>query len=227
MLDTIVEARVTRLEDAMVEAWRTIEETDRRLERSFERTDRELDRLSREMRAFKDEMGAFKDEMRAFKDKADQTIAAMNKKWGELSNKMGTMAEDLVAPSIPRILSEVAGCAEDQIEWMAVRVKRRHPVEPRRSQEFDVVAVCRDYVLINETKSSLNAKDVDDFIQVLVEAREFFPEHAGRHFIGAIASLYVDPSVVRHGQNQGVLVLGFGEDLMDVLNDPGFVPREF
>jgi hypothetical protein len=210
-----------------VEAWRTIEETDRRLERSFERTDRELDRLSREMRAFKDEMGAFKDEMRAFKDKADQTIAAMNKKWGELSNKMGTMAEDLVAPSIPRILSEVAGCAEDQIEWMAVRVKRRHPVEPRRSQEFDVVAVCRDYVLINETKSSLDAGDVTDFVQVLSEGRGFSPEYADRSFIGAIASLHVDESVVRHGEKQGVIVLGWGADVMDVLNEPGFELKKF
>jgi len=33
--------------------------------------------------------------------------------------------------------------------------------------------------------------------------------------------------VVRYGQKQGLLVLGLGEDLMDVLNDPGFEPREF
>jgi hypothetical protein len=57
--------------------------------------------------------------------------------------------------------------------------------------------------------------------------RVFFPEYADRHFIGAIASLYVDESVVRYGQKQGVLILGFGEDLMDVLNEPGFVPKRF
>ena len=59
------------------------------------------------------------------------------------------------------------------------------------------------------------------------QARGFFPEYADRYFIGAIASLYVDESVVRYGQDQGLLVLGLGEDLMTVLNEPGFEPRKF
>jgi hypothetical protein len=206
-----LEERVTRLEDLMAEVWRAFEETDRRLDRRFERTEREIDRLSQEMRVFKEEMRA--------------STREMNRKWGDLSNKMGTLAEDLVAPSIPAILRGVTGCPE--VEMMAVRMRRRHLAEPGRSQEYDVVAVCGEYVLINETKSSLNAKDVDDFVQVLSEVRVFFPEYADRHFIGAIASLYVDESVVRYGQKQGVLILGFGEDLMDVLNEPGFVPKRF
>jgi hypothetical protein len=68
-----------------------------------------------------------------------------------------------------------------------------------------VVAVYGDYVLINETKSSLDAKDVDEFVKMLSGARGFFPEYASRHFIGAIASLYMGESVVRYGEKQGVL----------------------
>jgi hypothetical protein len=59
------------------------------------------------------------------------------------------------------------------------------------------------------------------------QACEFFPEYAERHFIGAIASLYVDESVVRHGQNQGLLVLGLGDYMMEVLNEPEFEPTKF
>jgi hypothetical protein len=232
MAALMLEERVTRLEDLMAEVWRAFAETDRRLDQRFDRTEHEIERLSREVREFKNatdtfqyEMGAFRDEMKSFRDAMYAAVRDMKKQWGDLSNKMGTMAEDLVAPSIPNILRTVVSYPD--VEMVAMRLRRRHPTKPGLHQEYDVVAVCGEYVLINETKSSLNAKDVDDFIQVLVEAREFFPEHAGRHFIGAIASLYVDLSVVRHGQNRGVLVLGFGEDLMDVLNDPGFVPRRF
>jgi hypothetical protein len=53
------------------------------------------------------------------------------------------------------------------------------------------------------------------------------PEHSGKRVIDALASLYVDASLVRHRERQGLIILGFGEDLMDVLNTPGFVPREF
>jgi len=37
----------------------------------------------------------------------------------------------------------------------------------------------------------------------------------------------VDESVVRYGEKQGLIVLGFEEDVMEVLNSPGFAPRAF
>jgi hypothetical protein len=50
--------------------------------------------------------------------------------------------------------------------------------------------------------------------------REYFPEYQNNQFIGVIASLYVDESLVECGEKLGLVVLGFGEELMDVLNDP-------
>jgi hypothetical protein len=37
----------------------------------------------------------------------------------------------------------------------------------------------------------------------------------------------VDPSLVGYAEKQGLIVLGFGQDIMDVLNSPGFAPRTF
>ncbi len=174
--------------------------------RTVDRVDLQVEQTSREMREFKSEM---------------------NKRWGELANKMGTLAEDLVAPGIPRILRLVIGCPDGQMDAMAVRVRRRHPIDRGRTREFDVVAVCGEYVLINETRSSLHAKDADEFVQVLSEVRDFFPEYAEKKIIGALASLYVDESMVRYAQKQGLLVLGMSEEMMDLLNEPGFEPRLF
>ena len=174
--------------------------------RTVSRVDRQVEQTSREMRDSRDEM---------------------NRKWGDLANKMGTMAEDLVAPSIPRILRIVVGCPADGIQSMAMRVRRQHPVERSRSREFDVVAACGEYVLINETKSRLNPQIVQDFAERLPGARDFFPEYASKKFIGAIASLYVDETLVRQGEKLGLVVLGFGEGVMNVLNSPGFVPQAF
>lgn len=223
MAEMIVRKRVHRLEMLMEQLLITVD----RVDRQIEHTQRNLDQLSQEHREFKVEMRDFKDEMRGFKDEMLDFKTESRKQWGELSNKLGTMAEDLVAPSIERILRDTVGCTKEQVESVAVRVRKRHPVT-RQRREFDVVAVGGGYALINETKSSLDPEAMTKFAeQCLPTAREFFPEFAENKFIGAIASLYVDESLVRYGERLGLIVLGFGEDLMDVLNQSGFTPRYF
>ena len=82
-------------------------------------------------------------------------------------------------------------------------------------------------LLINETKNTLRPEDIPVFVKLLGSVRDFFPEHANKRLIGAIASLYVDPSLVRHAERQGLIVLGFGDQLMDILNSPTFTPKLF
>ena len=186
----------------------------------------EMSEFKDEMSDFKDEMREFKDEMREFKDESRREQRAMNQKWGELANKMGTMVEDLVAPSIGRILREVIARPEDRINTVAIRVQRRHS-DNSHLREFDAIALCGEYLFVNETKSRLRPEDVTTFAQFLPEVRGYFPEYADYKIIGAVASLYVDESLVRHGERLGLIVLGFGEDVMDVLNSPNFQPKEF
>lgn len=106
-------------------------------------------------------------------------------------------------------------------------MRRRSSVDRTRSREFDVIASCGNYFLINETKSRLSPQDVTEFVEALSSVREFFPEVADKRIVGAIASLYVDESLVRFGERNGLIVLGFGQDVMDVLNSPSFSPRFF
>jgi len=72
--------------------------------------------------------------------------------------------------------NQINNLPPEAITSMAVRVRRRHPTIAGRNREFDVVVTSQDYVLINETKSSLDAKDVSKFADNMAEAREFFPE---------------------------------------------------
>jgi len=231
MAEPVLERRIDRLDDLMADLIQVTAQTQFEM-RAFKDEMRQYrERSERDMAAFKDEMRQYRErserDMAAFKDEMHKDRVDLNRKWGELSNKLGTMAEDLVAPSVPRILRTVVGCPEDRIDGLAVRVRRRSPINPDQSLEFDVVAQCGDDVLVNETKSRLAPQDVADFVEHLTSARAFFPEFAGKRVIGAIASLYVDASLARHAEKQGLIVLGFGEDVMEVLNSPGFVPRAF
>ena len=93
-------------------------------------------RTEAELRAFKEEMRAFKDEMRAYKDENRRQTREMNRQWGDLANKLGTLVEDLVYPSLPRIVAQTLG---REILDLGVRRKRR--LADGRVKEFDAVAV--------------------------------------------------------------------------------------
>lgn len=188
------------------------------LARAQVRTQQNLDQLSREMREFKDEMRAFKDDRLA-------PEARLDRRWGELANKMGTLAEDIVAPGIPAIFQRAFGHTEEPST--TIRSWLSHRSDPSRRRGFDVWAFARDVLLLTETKSRLRPEDLPAFEELLREAREYIPDAEGRRVVGALATFYVDPSLVRAGEQQGFFMLGLSRGLMEILNAPGFRPREF
>lgn len=183
------------------------------------RTEMSLNRLSEEMREFKDEMREFKDEMTAFKEESIRDRRQMNKQWGELANRLGTLVEDIVAPNLPRIVLELFGCGRPDL--FAVRVVRRFGAETR---EYDAMVVCDTLVLINETKSRLLDAHVDSILDTLGEFPSVYPEYADRRIIGILATLYPEESVIRRASRKGVLVMGMGDDTMQVFNPEAVEP---
>ncbi|MGA7878567.1 MAG: hypothetical protein WCA08_23105 [Desulfoferrobacter sp.] len=105
------------------------------------KTERELARLSVEMREFKDEM-------REFKDRSEQDRRQMNRKWGELANKMGTLIEDIVAPNLPRVAKEVFDCPEPS--FFTVHPRKR---KGSGTLELDALVVCEKVVLLSQFKT--------------------------------------------------------------------------
>lgn len=178
------------------------------------RTEMSLNRLSEELREFKDEM-------RAFKDEAERDRKRMNKQWGDLANRLGTLVEDIVAPSLPRVAAELFGCGIP--DFFAVRVVRRRDGD---TGEYDAMLACNDIVLVNETKSRLQASHVEPLLRKLAEVPRFCPEHAGKRLVGVLATLYPDDSVIRRATAAGVLVMGMGDEAMQVMNPDALETRD-
>ena len=197
--------------------------------RNSRETRENLDRLSLEMREFKDEMREFKDEMSKFKKEMSDSKKRMeeeqrrfNLELGNIANRQGRMTEDIVAPSICRVMKEALEIDEDEECIPNIRIIRRFKGKKGKTREFDVIAECREYVLVNETKNNPNAQDVDNLLQTISVVRDYFPEFHDRKIVGAIASLHVAPSVVNYATSKGVLALAVGDELMDIQNPPGF-----
>jgi hypothetical protein len=199
--------------DDLRELLRDLAAQSMRTEISINRLSIEMHEFKDEMRVFKDEMRVFKDEMTAFKDEAERDRKRMNKQWGELANKMGTLVEDIVAPNLPRVAEELLGC--ERPDLFSLRVVRHRGGETR---EYDAMVVCTEALLVNETKSKLLASHVEPFLAKLAELPQIFPEYAKRRVVGVLASLAVDDGVVALATRHGIAVMAMGDETMEVLN---------
>jgi len=219
----LMDKRVKSLEEMMADLMATVENTSR----IAAQTSIEMREFKEEMKDFKDEMSGFKDGVESFKDEMRRERRQLNKQLVEIANKQGRMTEDLVAPSICRILQEVVDCPPSYGCGLVVRIRKVNPKDRSRTREFDAIAECGDYVLVNETKSSLAPVDIDKLMDTIAIVREYFPEYKDRKIIGSLATLYVDESLVKYASRKGIIVLAVGEELMDIVNEPGFKPAEF
>jgi hypothetical protein len=161
-------------------------------------------------------------ELRTFKEEMRNDKREMNRKWGDLANKLGTMVEDLVYPSLPRVIKETLG-QEPQRIW--ARFKQRLP--NGLLKEFDAIALTQDLVYLNSTKATLRSSDIDGFIAEIATFRDYFPEYRDLPLVGILATLAVDQSMLSYAEKQGLLVLAVGDEVMEVKNRPGFEPKRW
>jgi hypothetical protein len=231
MKNTLMESRVRSLEEMMADLITTVEQTSIEVRASTDKMERDTanfkEKTDATLARMERDTARLKEDLRASQDRMERDRRDLNKQLGEIANKQGRMTEDLVAPSICRILREVVNCPVNEGCGLLVRPRRINPNNRSRTKEFDAIAECGDYVLVNETKSNLKPSDINKLMKTIQEVREYFPEYADKKIIGSLATLYVDDSLVKFASRKGVLILAVGHELMDVMNGPGFKPVVF
>ena len=142
----------------------------------------------------------------------------MNKRWGELANKMGTVVEDIVAPSVRRMAREVFDCGDLQTFITRGTVTRGD--DRSRTREFDALYVGTRAVLLNETKSSPRVDDAKAFVEFLRggEFARYFPQYRELPVIPAFSSLSIPDDMVTYLTRRGIYALAMGDEAMQVLN---------
>ena len=142
----------------------------------------------------------------------------MNKRWGELANSMGTVVEDIVAPSIRRLAHKVFDCGEQQ--YFSTRMSVNRSDDPSREREFDALYVGARAVLLNETKATARPDYAREFVQFL-ESGEFalyFPELREVPIVPAFSSLSIPEDMVKYLTRRGIYAIAMGDEAMQVLN---------
>ena len=203
-----------RLENLMIDMRQQAEQDRKRTEQMFAdmRQQAEQDRARTDQRFAQMQQQAERDRQQAEQDRRE-----LNKKWGELANRLGTVAEDIVAPNLPRIAREQLGCPDEPDDFM-VRRWVRHKLDNSKRREFDVVVVYPEKVLINETKATPKLNYIDDFIAVIADIYGYFPEYQGKEIIPIFAGLFIPDNLLRYLTKHRIYALGMGEQTMELLN---------
>ena len=192
----------------------------RKTEQGFDNLHKEMLEFKDEMREFKDEMGEFKDEMGEFKDEMREDSRKKNEAWGHLSNRLGTLVEDIVIPSFPKVIKELYDLEIDEVLFFR---KKKHPVT-KQSKEFDGIVIAGDFIFLNSTKTRLKYDHIDEFKNDIELFRGYFPEYNSKKVVGFFASLSPDEGFIPFAEKDGFYVLGLGDWLMELKNSKDFKP---
>ena len=170
---------------------------------------------------------AFKEEMKESRIKFDKDMKEsriefdkkMNKMRGIWSNAWGDFVESLVSGSLVKMLQE----------WIPSINQIMKNIECHRNGldcEIDIIAVNNEALVAVEVKSTLNTKDVNNFLEKLQNFTMFFPQFKNYKVYGAVAYLKVTQSADKFAMKQGLFVIRATGDSGEILNKKGtFEPK--
>ena len=194
------------------------QETDRKLpetDRKFQETDRkfqETDRLFWEHARETDRL--FWEHAR----ETDRQIKAVNKKLGDLGNRLGEFVEGLVKPALVRLFQD-RGIAIREV-YSDIEIDRGD-----EGLQIDLLVANGAEAVVVEVKSKLTQADVDEHLQRLDKFKRLLPRYTDVRAMGAVAAMVVPKEVGRYAYRQGLYVLAQSGDSVVVLNDAKFQPR--
>lgn len=178
--------------------------------------EREMEQKEKEMQEFREEWRAYREqkekEMQEFRERMEKQIKEMNKKWGDLVNKWGTMVEDIIVPGIPFALERRFGLKVKDIS--PYRTKRLDGEE----REYDALVIAGDYIFVFFVKSKFRSQHFEEVKEALEEFFKFFPEYKDLKLIPVIAAFNFDKGTVNTATKKGILALQMSGDYLDFVN---------
>lgn len=197
-----VKERVSRLEEAIEEFVRVVGDAQRKTEEELQKFKEsvgiEFNKLYNSQMRTELELRDFKNEM--------------NKRMGELARKLGTIAEDIVAPGIPYAIKKAFG-----LDVTEVSVRRRKRINGKE-REYDVIAVAGNYVFLIDVKSTYRKGYLEEFEELKGDFFKYFSEYKGLKEVPVIASFNFTDEVVKSATKKGWLAVQLGGDYLEFIN---------
>ena len=209
---------------------RKFQETDRKFQetdRKFQETERWLKEHTQETERLLKEQAKESEhklqETERLMDKHTKEAARrskeLDKRIGDLGNRLGEFVEGMVAPGIKRLFQE-RGIV---LRTVSRDVSSSDPALGLATQ-IDLFAIDGDCCVLIEVKSKCSIDDVNDHIERMGKFKRLFPEYADKKAYGAVAAMVMPEDVAKYAWRKGFFVIAQEGDAAVILNDAKFVP---
>jgi hypothetical protein len=180
-----------------------------RLQESQETLTRSVQELEKSQESFTRNVQRFQDEMKEFK-------IEINKKWGELANRLGTLAEDIFGPGIPYLLKSLGYETESYFFDLGVGPKGR-------KRQYDVLIFARSEqgkkkVFVAEVKNQARTEDFNQMQKSLEALPELFEPVRGKTIVPILAAFRFPENIETYASKRGVLLVRMGGEYLEPLN---------
>ena len=150
----------------------------------------------------------------------DKIGSGFNERWGRF-------VESLVEGKLSKLLRERG----IQVMYTASNVTRdilNEKGEVIGQKEFDIIVVNGKEVVLVEVKTTLNHKNVQQFLdQHLKDFKRYFLEYKKHTLYGAVAYLKSEDKAKSFAEEQGLFVIKATGDSAHIINQANFKPKAF
>ena len=132
---------------------------------------------------------------------------------------LGELIEALIDGSLIKILNQ----KNIKVNSTVTDYKGRHL--EGKSKEFDVIALSGNEIVVIETKSNLNQKKVDQFLEVMQAFKNHCPEYESLKVYGGMACLKGRKSTFLYAEQKGLFVIRVSGKKAVLMNKEKFQPK--
>jgi Na+-translocating ferredoxin:NAD+ oxidoreductase RNF subunit RnfB len=144
-----------------------------------------------------------------------KNIENLNRQWGNLANRMGTLVEDIFFPSMDQTIEKYFHIRCDILERNK-RIRRDD-----KSLEIDIMAILKKakQAFIVEVKSNPDRTEyIEGFLEKLDKITQFLPELEEYTFIGIYAGLDMSKETVHLLTKKRIYAMVFKGDILEIVN---------
>ena len=183
-----------------------------------------LDLLDRQAKEFHQKLLESEKSRKEFEESMQKSSARFDKMIGELGGTWGRFVAEMVRPRIVELFRERG----IEVQGMAERVFGFLGGE--RYYEVDMLLRDSDVAVALEIKTTLRIEDVKEHLERLDKIKRVQPKIvnlSGVKLLGAVAGIIIENHADRYAYKNGLFVLRQKGNIIEIVNDDKFVPKEW
>ena len=166
----------------------------------------------------------FDESLKKSQKESEKSRKDFNKRLGQLTGTWGKFVAEMVRPKIIKLFKD---------KGIPIKTTYQNVVgllDDKMYYEIDLLLINSKIAVVVEIKSSLSVDDVKEHLERLEKIQKVQPERmdlSGATLMGAVAGMIVENDADRFAYKHGLYVLRQKGNLVEIINDKEFVPKEW